>query len=286
MKKSLQVLFLLAFGLLSSCTNKGADSASVAGYKLVWSDEFEGTSLNADYWTPMVGNGAQYGVSDWGNHELENYQAENLSVADGVLTITTKREETLIGSKTYNYTSGRLRTYQKESFTYGRIEARMKLPGIKGTWPAFWMLPEKGSWPRDGEIDIMENKGSDSYGSSGALHYMDSTGNHTYTTAYHSISRRNSEEPITSWHVYALEWDEETINYYVDEANFLSIPRRTWNPSNSPIYGGNSDAPFNKPFHILLNVAVGGDFDNGAEPPSTFVSCTTEVDYVRVYDFA
>ena len=127
-------------------------------YKLNWHDEFDGNSLNMNYWSYQEGDGSQYGIPGWGNSEQQYYSQDNVSVNNGALKITARRENK--GGKAY--TSARIRTANKVAFTYGRIEAKIKLPPYQGLWPAFWMLPDTatyGNWPNSGEIDIMEAKG-------------------------------------------------------------------------------------------------------------------------------
>lgn len=249
---------------------------------MAWSDEFDNDSLDTDSWTVMTGNGSNYGIYEWGNNEKENYQSDNISLKDGNLVIEAKAEETTIGNTGYHYTSGRIRSLGKVSTTYGRIEASISLPAIRGTWPAFWMLPERGSWPKNGEIDIMENGGSDTVTSS-ALHYANNNG-HTYVTDTHVFSKRTDNTTTIDYHTYAVEWDEEGLNFFVDKDNLLSVPKRTYHPDGGTIYTGDDDAPFNAPFHILFNMAIGGNYVGGALPPNDFSSCQMKVDYVRIYD--
>jgi beta-glucanase (GH16 family) len=261
----------------SSVASSSEESTDVpSGYRLDWSDEFDGDGLDSDYWTPLIGNGA----GGWGNNEAEYYTRDNATVADGLLTITAKADTTYSG---FSYTSARLVTARKESTTYGYIEARISLPAVNGMWPDFWMLPENGSWPTAGEIDIMENRGSSPWTTSGALHYANANG-HTYNVQTHSFSKRNGEENITGWHTYGLEWTEDEISWFVDGKDFFDVPKRTWHPDNGTVYTGDDSAPFDAPFHILLNLAIGGNFDNGTLPPADFASCAMKVDYVRVYD--
>jgi beta-glucanase (GH16 family) len=275
--------------LPSSLSSSSAPASSgEGGMSLVWSDEFDGTALNEDYWSYMIGNGSDYGVYEWGNNEAENYQRDNVEVSDGFLHITAKAEKTKIGSKEYSYTSGRIRTAGKVSCVYGRVEARIALPFVDGMWPAFWMLPEKAynglGWPTSGEIDIMENKGStDAYASS-AVHYANLNGDHAYVTDGKTFSKRNGES-TTDFHVYSCDWDEDGFVFSCDGESYFSVDSRVYHPGNSRIYPDDDNAPFNAPFHILLNLAVGGNFDNGALPPSGFDSCEMKVDYVRIYGF-
>ena len=245
-------------------------------WQLQWSDEFDGTSLNKNNWEPQIGDGSNYGVYQWGNSEQQYYKEENATVADGALTITAKLEQT----GNYRYTSARLRTLHKVYTKYGRIEAKMQLPNVLGCWPAFWMLPEENyqgkGWPYSGEIDIMENKGRQGKITSGALHYSDN-GGHAYRT--NTVTLASS---IQNWHVYAIEWNAEEIRWFADGKQFLLARKEYWHPVDG-VYGTDDDAPFNQNFHILLNLAIGGHFDNYQVPPDNMLPASMKVDYVRIY---
>ena len=247
------------------------------GMTLIWNDEFDGDSLSEENWNYEVGGGG------WGNSELQYYtKGENVSVADGVLTITARRET----KGGYAFTSSRITTRKKAFTTYGRIEARIKLSAQNAIWPAFWMMPEANNgWPTCGEIDIMENKGSSSTTTSSALHYTDRNGNHAYQAGAYSFSERNGEGTIEDWHTYYLIWNEEQMGFYVDDHLKLTVPKRTWHPEGGKTYSGDDDAPFNKDFYVILNMAVGGNFDNGREPDPSFASASMQVDYVRMYAY-
>lgn len=276
MKKGALAILPLA---LASCANGPAkpEFPEFDGMSLVWNDEFDGDSLSEENWNYEVGGGG------WGNSELQYYtKGENVSVADGVLTITARRET----KGGYNFTSSRITTRKKAFTTYGRIEARIKLSAQNAMWPAFWMMPEANNgWPTCGEIDIMENKGSSSTTTSSALHYTDRNGNHAYQAGAYSFSERNGEGTIEDWHTYYLIWNEEQMDFYVDDHLKLTVPRRTWHPQGGKTYPGDDDAPFNKDFYVILNMAVGGNFDNGREPDPSFTSASMQVDYVRMYAY-
>ena len=144
----------------------------VAGqnWKLVWADEFDGDTLNTGKWEYMTGTGSEYGLDGWGNNELQYYQEENVKVADGVMTISAKRENV----ESSQFTSGRIRTINMGDWTYGRFEFRAKMPVGQGLWAAIWMLPtdsDYGGWASSGEIDIMEYLGHDTTTVHGTIHY-------------------------------------------------------------------------------------------------------------------
>lgn len=240
------------------------------GYStLFWSDEFDGTSLNTSNWSYQTGNG-NWG---WGNGELQYYTNTNDKVSDGLLTITAKKEK----RDNFEYTSTRIRTYNKVKFTYGYVEARISLPAGTAMWPAFWMMPNDdtyGGWPHSGEIDIMEARGRLINQTSSAIHYSLLDGNHTYKMGVKDDSN------ITQFHKYAVEWMENTIKFYVDDVCYLNYDKSVWSTSGAP---SSETAPFDKDFYIILNLAVGGQFDDFREPDSNFVSAEMKVDYVRVF---
>ncbi|MDB5274426.1 MAG: Glucan endo,3-beta-D-glucosidase [Chitinophagaceae bacterium] len=233
---------------------------------LVWSDEFNQATLNTADWNYDTGGGG------YGNNELENYtsRSQNIGLSSGNLVITALKED----YQTEHYTSAKINTYGKQHFTYGRMEARIKLPSTQGLWPAFWMMPEDsyyGSWPQSGEIDIMEEKGSDPTTDYGTIHYgTDAGAGHKYKGGTYS----GSVDLSLDFHIYAVEWKPDTISWYIDDVNYYTVTKTDL---------GTSNWPFDKDFFIILNLAVGGNF--GGDPnASTVFPQTMEVDYVRVYN--
>lgn len=243
-------------------------------YKLNWHDEFDGNSLNMNYWSYQEGDGSQYGIPGWGNSEQQYYSQDNVSVNNGALKITVRRENK--GGKAY--TSARIRTANKVAFTYGRIEAKIKLPPYQGLWPAFWMLPDTttyGNWPNSGEIDIMEAKGRLPNETSAAIHFADNNNQHKYNTGTCDLNQTLSSN-MKDWHTYAVEWESDSLFFYVDDICFFGSKCNQYSGVQ-----GNSGQPFDKNFHILLNLAVGGMFDNYINPNDSDLPASMEVDYVR-----
>jgi beta-glucanase (GH16 family) len=225
-------------------------------YTLVWSDEFNGTTIDATKWNMETGN---LNV----NHEEEYYQASNATVANGNLVITAQKQA--VGGQPY--TSARMNTMGKFTAEYGRVEARIKLPLGQGMWPAFWMLGANintVSWPTCGEMDIMEHINADStiYGT---MHW--NVNGHVQYGQTTTISNPGD------YHIYAIEWDANSIRWYVDNTLYV-----TGNIANN-INGTNA---FHLPFFIILNLAVGGDFP-GLTVDDSKLPASMYVDYVRVY---
>lgn len=240
------------------------------GYQLVWSDEFDGTSIDTGNWNHEIGG------HGWGNNELQYYTArpENSYVSGGNLVIVAK-EESYGGN---DYTSARMTTQGKQYWTYGRMEARIKLPYGQGIWPAFWMMPENfwvSGWPECGEIDIMEAintmnwvKSSLHYGKSDPCGIHDSWGTANY---YHPGGGNFSHD----FHVYSMEWEPYIFKFFVDGVQIGS--RETWWSDEGPY-----PAPFNKPFFFILNIAVGGNWPGSPDETTVFPQQML-IDWVRVY---
>lgn len=287
MKKLLRcAIFVPLIAMLISCSNESPKIPNYDGYELMFNDDFDGETLNEEYWEYMIGDGSPN--VGWGNSELEYYTKENVSIKDSKLIITAKRED----KGGYHFTSARIRSKGKVFTTYGRIEALISLPEKTAMWPAFWMLPETNyqnkGWPWSGEIDIMEARGrvNDMY--TGAVHVASSSGSDNYQVVSYSFNgegRSAKEGPktyISDYHLYSLEWDEDELRWLCDNELVGTVPARFWrrNQADGTIYD-----PFTKDFHLLLNLAVGGNFDNNRTPDDDFESAEMKIDYVRVYTF-
>jgi len=264
---------VLLTALVGSAQPASAQCVDLPGCVLVWSDEFDGTEVDPSKWTFMLGDGTEYGLpSGWGNNELQHYLAENATVANGFLTITAKEES--VGGR--DYTSARLRTLGKGDWTFGRMEMRAKMPIGRGLWPAFWMLPSDtvyGTWAASGEIDIVEYIGSHPEWVFGTIHYGAPWPNNTHsTTATPAPPGSTFHE---DFHVFALEWEFGELRWYVDDT--LYATRTRWHTTGGPF-----PAPFDVDFHVLLNLAVGGNLPGPPDPATVFPQ-ELVVDYVRVY---
>ena len=209
MKKSLLTKALLTFSVIGtvfafSNTVKAADN-----YELVWSDEFNGNSLDTNTWNYEIGTGSW----GWGNNEQQYYTDRNIKVSNGTMKITAKRED-YGGMK---YTSSRITTKNKKNFKYGKIEARIKMPKFKGVWPAFWMLganQDSVGWPKCGEIDIMEAINDENL-VYGTLHWFHDPGNNNADSGS-SVAVADR----TEYHVYGVEWTADKLRWYVERWMF------------------------------------------------------------------
>lgn len=273
--KLLSKILLIQFALISisfaSCSKDDSTTApkdsipEIPGYTLVWNDEFDGQYINPNKWSWEVnGDGG-------GNNELQYYTAQptNSFVENGKLVIKAIKEN-------YNgkeYTSARLRTLNKGDWLYGRIEVSAKIPTGRGTWPAIWMLSSDwsyGGWPESGEIDIMEHVGYDPNVIHGSIH----------TKAYNHIIGTQKSAALTipnatsTYHTYAIEWFADHIDFYIDQYKYF-----TFNNENS----GWQKWPFDKRFHLILNVAVGGNWGGVQGIDVNAFPAQMEIDFVRVY---
>lgn len=237
------------------------------GMTMVWSDEFNGAALDGTAWNYEIGNGS----GGWGNNELQYYtnNPKNVFVSNGNLIIEARKEA--IGG--FQYSSARLTTQNKKTFTYGRVDIRAKLPRCKGIWPALWMLGSNISsvgWPACGEIDIMEYLGHETNKTYGTLHYGASTATHAHKSMSYTL---NSGQFYEEFHVFSMDWKQDQVKIYVDNNLFFTMNKADV---------GSAPYPFNAPFFFIFNVAVGGNWPGSPDANTTFPQRMI-VDYVRVF---
>lgn len=289
-----------ASGKAQAASDEGQEGAP--GWQLVWEDDFNGDALDRTKWAPEE--------SCWGggNNERQCYtdREKNITVADGMLKLIARRER-FTGrlypvdmnkpkeKKFQYYTSGKVRTLGLGDWKYGRFSARIKLPAGQGTWPAFWMMPARpayGEWPLSGEIDIMEAVNLDTpceecavgieTRTSGALHFGDLIPDNTYL--FLKSPESEGPGPDDEWRVYTVEWAEDTIQWFVDGDIFMRLTADQWFTA-SPLAEGRDYAPFDQPFYLMLNLAVGGNLpeksNNGGFDKSIY-PVEMLIDWVRV----
>lgn len=285
LRNSLFVISIVTVANLSLITSAGTQhrllnsrvlstSGTADPWRLLWSDEFNYNGLpRHEKWRYDVGG------HGWGNQELQYYTAErkeNARVENGHLVIEARRESW----EKRDYTSARLVSKGKGDWTYGRVEVRAKLPSGRGTWPAIWMLPTlksygNGGWPDNGEIDIMEHVGFDPDVVHGSVHTK---------AYYHSIgTQKTSKIDIptarSDFNVYAIEWTPEEIRWFVNDRHYFTF-RNERLTNTSADY---KQWPFDKPFHLIFNVAVGGTWGGTKGVDESIWPQQMIVDYVRVY---
>ncbi len=238
---------------------------------LMWSDEFDYTGLpNSAKWSyDTAGN-----AGGWGNNEKQFYtqaRLKNAEVKDGYLSITARKEE----YKGFQYTSARLVTKGKGDWLYGRMEIRAKIPDGRGMWPAIWMLPTDwayGGWPASGEIDIMENVGYDPFVIVASAH----TEKYNHSIGTQKNATINIPTCYSEFHVYTLEWEIKEYRVYVDDRLYFTFKNEGT---------GYKVWPYDKRFHLLLNVAVGGNWGGAQGIDDSVFPRTMVVDYVRIYQY-
>ena len=276
--------------LLTSCTTTGTsesttetsattsevvktETPSIDGYNLLWSDEFDGNELNLDIWSREVHE------PGWTNSELQEYRdsEENAFVSDGNLVLKAIKTTTDSG-KPY-YTSGKVNSMNKADFLYGKVVVRAKVPEGQGLWPAIWMMPQKeqryGQWPKCGEIDIMEVLGNDTKTSYSTIHYGE-----PHAEQQGTITLENGSFS-SDYHIYSLEWEPGEMRFYTDDQLVLTV--NDWFTATD---GGSEKpypAPFDQPFQIQMNLAVGGTWPGNPDETTNFDNAEFLIDYVRVY---
>ena len=269
-----------------------SDANALDGWTLYYNDEFNGNSLDMNSWSYDTGfllDKSEPGTAGWGNNEKEYYtdSTENVYVKDGSLHLVAKHNPKTFTCTdpahtqvTADYSSGKIVSRNKVKFTYGRIDFRAKLPEGKGMWPALWLLPNDdiyGSWASSGEIDVMEARGRITNSTSGTIHYGGQWPNNKYTGADYIFA--DGSTFADDYHVYSCVWEPDRIKWYVDGHCFSNISKEQWYSAGSKT----DTAPFDQDFFIIMNLAVGGWFDGGIVPDSSFNSAEMAVDYVRVY---
>ncbi len=262
-------------GITAVCSLTIKDPAipQTDAYSLVWQDEFNGTELNSADWNYELHE------PGWVNNELQKYtdSTDNIFVQDGNLVIKAKKTEDENGT---SYTSGRINTQGKHDFKYGRFEIRAKVTGGQGFLPAFWMMPTDeslyGQWPKCGEIDIMEVLGNQTDKVYGTLHFGEP---HTQRQGSNTLSGGTYSD---GYHTYACEWEPGEIRFYVDDKLYYTA--NDWFTKKSGYGEVTYPAPFDQPFYMILNLAVGGDWPGNPDETTTFgENAELKVDYVRVY---
>jgi beta-glucanase (GH16 family) len=300
------ILLLLATAALSGCTTTTVSAKSTnGGWGLVWADEFEGSELNRSKWQPEE--------SCWGggNQERQCYtdRPENIRVVDGVLHLKARKEkftgpnrppeiaDSSNPKKTQEFTSGKIRTLGISSWKYGKIEFRAKPPKGQGTWPAVWMMPANnyyGGWPLSGEIDILEgvNLGATCETCEGAvgenrmisaLHFGDyAPKNKVLDTR---VALPSHTLPSDEFHVWTLEWGEGLMRFYLDGRKYWELTDADWD-SASPAAKANPVAPFDQPFYIMANLAIGGGLSERNNDKGVAENVTPAeflIDWIRIY---
>ncbi len=276
--KTIKILFtlLFLFLILGSCSNSVSgtpekkEEEKKSGWNLTWSDEFDYTDKpDSTKW------GYEIGGNGWGNNEEEYYTSDsnNVRVENGNLVIEAHYYE----NHPIKYTSARLVSTNKGDWTYGRFEVRAKLPKGKGTWPAIWMLPTEwtygsGGWPDNGEIDIMEHVGYDP----GVIHGSTHSKKYYWRINTQKTATIKIPDAMNEFHTYTMEWYPDRIDMYVDDQKYFTSE----NDST-----GWEAWPFNKDFHFILNLAIGGDWGGAQGIDNSIFPQRMEVDYVRVYEW-
>lgn len=254
-------------------TNGHLSATSYSGYDLVWSDEFQENNLDLSKWSFHTGNGCP-NLCWWGNNELQNFtnRSENLFFIDGHLVMRAKQEN----YQGQDYTSSRIHTDNKFEFQYGRVDIRVAMPSAKGSWAALWMLNKDYSindpvalWPSGGEIDIIEYLGENNKDVFGTAHFGSDLGNHRFISGHYPSS---SNEYDSSFYVYSIVWEENSIKWLLNDVEYHSISLNTV---------GNQPYPFNDEFYLIFSLSVGGNLPTN--PDISHYPDEMIIDYIRVF---
>ena len=304
-----RILMLVGMAGLSGCAGVTTHAqAPAAGWSLVWADEFDGKELDRAKWKPEI---ACWGG---GNQERQCYtdRPANVSVEGGILRLKARMEkftgpdrppeiaEDPNPRKTQKYTSGKIRTLGLASWKYGKVEFRAKPPKGQGTWPAIWMMPADpvyGGWPRSGEIDILEgvnlgalcetcegNVGENRMIS--ALHFGDYAPKNEFLDT--RVTLPSKALPSDDFHIWTLEWGEGLMRFYLDGRQYWEVKADQWSTA-SPLAKSNPVAPFDQPFYIMANLAIGGGLSEKNNDKGVAANATPAefpIDWIRIYQCA
>ena len=268
---SLAIAVAMIIPTMSGCAK--TKTPQLDGYKLLWSDEFDGKTMDQKKWN------YEPHEPGWTNNELQEYttSTDNVFVRDGKLVL--KAIKTTKDGKDY-YTSGKVTGQNKTDFQYGKVVVSAKVPEGQGLWPAIWMMPKDesyyGQWPKCGEIDIMESLGNDTTTSYSTIHYGE-----PHAEQQGTIVKEGDERFSAKFHEYSVEWEPGEMRFYTDGELVLTV-----NDWFTAVQGEDDKpypAPFNQPFFVQMNLAVGGDWPGNPDPTTDFSKAEFEIDYVRVY---
>jgi len=265
------ILSILSFAFFLNSENI---SEKENRYKLIWSDEFNYNGKpDKKIWSYELGDACELPCGcGWGNNEEQYYTGskKNIRIKDGKLLIEAHESK----NKDYNFTSSRIVSKGKVHQKFGKIESKIKLPKGKGIWAAFWMLPvddSYGGWPKSGEIDIMEFVGFEQDSIFGTVHTE--AFNHLKGTQKGASTYVNNLQE--GWHIYSVEWNEEKIDFFVDKQKYFSFEKSS---------EASAEWPFNQPFYIILNLAIGGNWGGSQGIDKSIFPQKMEIDYVRIYE--
>ena len=249
-----------------------ADVPALDGYELLWHDEFSGDTVDDTKWS------FEKRPSGWTNQELQEYTVtgDTIFTRDGCLVLKAIKSEE---NGEVHYQSGKVNSQHKRQFTYGKVVARAKVPEGQGLWPAIWMMPEDeqhyGQWPKCGEIDIMEVLGSDVRTAYGTVHYGEPHAEQQGTVVLESGSFAED------FHEYSVEWEPGEIRWYIDDELYLTV--NDWFTAEAGKDEKPYPAPFDQPFFVQMNLAVGGTWPGDPDDTTDFDNAEFQIDYVRVY---
>ena len=257
----------------TAATAPATETPQLDGYNLLWSDEFDGDVMDETKWN------YEPHEPGWTNNELQEYttSTDNVFVRDGNLVL--KALKTTKDGQDY-YTSGKVTGQNKTDFMYGKVVVSAKVPEGQGLWPAIWMMPQDesyyGQWPKCGEIDIMESLGNDTTISYSTIHYGE-----PHAEQQGTITREGADSFSATFHEYSVEWEPGEMRFYTDDELVLTV--NDWFTAEQGEDDKPYPAPFNQPFFVQMNLAVGGDWPGNPDATTDFDNAEFLIDYVRVY---